>query len=148
MTSSSKNTLAHVSRSSSPNLAPVSNAAVTNANKCRRLSPVHASNNRRSSAAVNIRSRGLGSSNQLTVSRLTKRIDDKPLTHSGFIKNRTKRGQFTIDSSNVYFSTTFRLRPQTMIPITTVRIPVIVSSDSGANVRKIPAQREQRYGSS
>jgi hypothetical protein len=29
-----------------------------------------------------------------------------------------------------------------------VRIPVIVSSDSGANVSMIPAQREQRYGSS
>ena len=29
-----------------------------------------------------------------------------------------------------------------------VRIPVIVSSDSGANVSRIPAQREQRYGAS
>jgi hypothetical protein len=29
-----------------------------------------------------------------------------------------------------------------------MRIPVIVSSDSGANVSMIPAHREQRYGSS
>jgi hypothetical protein len=29
-----------------------------------------------------------------------------------------------------------------------LRIPVIVSSDSGANVSMIPAHREQRYGSS
>ena len=29
-----------------------------------------------------------------------------------------------------------------------LRIPVIVSSDSGAKVSMIPAQREQRYGSS
>jgi hypothetical protein len=29
-----------------------------------------------------------------------------------------------------------------------MRIPVIVSSASGANVSMIPAQREQRYGSS
>jgi hypothetical protein len=29
-----------------------------------------------------------------------------------------------------------------------VRIPVIVNSDSGANVSMIPAHREQRYGSS
>jgi len=29
-----------------------------------------------------------------------------------------------------------------------VRIPTIVSSDSGANVSMIPAHREQRYGAS
>jgi hypothetical protein len=29
-----------------------------------------------------------------------------------------------------------------------MRIPVIVSSDSGANVSMIPAHREQRYGAS
>ena len=40
------------------------------------------------------------------------------------------------------------LRRISQAPCAVVRIPVIVSSDSGANVSTVPVQREQRYGSS